>query len=304
MPDSLPHPERESAADETPSSTEAATRRLIDTDRYPIDAPESAAARALVADCRAALADDGCVVLRDFVRPEALARMTAESRARSHRAHFNQTRTNPYSSDDDPSLPADHPTRTFMTRTNGFVAGDLLEDGTEIRRLYHDDALRRFIAACMGVDRLYEYADPLAGLVVNVLKPGCQHPWHFDNNDFIVTLLTQKADGGGLFEYCPGLRDADDQNIAGVKRVLHGDRGPVKTLDLRAGDLQIFFGRNALHRVTEIEGARERHTVILGYAEQPGQIAGAARTKRLFGRISDAHRRAEETGRTLEATRA
>jgi hypothetical protein len=83
--------------------------------------------------------------------------------------------------------------------------------------------------------------------------------------------------------------------------VLGGTRAPVKRLDLQAGDLQIFYGRNSLHRVTRIEGARERHTVILGYAEEPGQIAGAARTKRLFGRVSDAHLEADARGRTRDA---
>lgn len=279
------------------------TEELIDTDQYPIHDPDSEAGRALLARCQAALEDVGCVVLRDFIRPEALAKMAQEGRDRSHRAHFNQTRTNPYSSDDDPALPADHPVRTFIERTNGFVAGDCLEPETNIRRLYHDPALRNFIARCMGVDKLYEYGDPLAGLVINVLKPGCQHPWHFDNNDFIVTLLSQKPESGGLFEYSPNLRSQADQNFEGVKKVLAGDTESVTSLELRPGDLQIFYGRNSLHRVSRVEGTRQRHTIILGYAEQPGQIAGAARTKRLFGRVSEAHLAAEESGETLDSVK-
>ena len=123
------------------------------------------------------------------------------------------------------------------------------------------------LAAVVGAEQLYEYADPLAGLVINVLQPGCAHPWHFDNNDFIVTLMTQQPEAGGAFEYCPQLRSAEDQNYPGVEAVLDGERGPVETLDLRPGDLQIFFGRNSLHRVAEVEGGRERHTLILAYAE-------------------------------------
>lgn len=283
---------------------EAATRQtqeLVDTDHYPIHDLDSEAGQALIARCRTALETDGCVVLRDFIRPEALAQMAQEGRDRSEKAHFNQTRTNPYSSDDDPSLPEDHPVRTFMERTNGFVAGDFLEPDTKIRALYHDGALRDFIARCMGIETLYEYEDPFAGLVINVLKPGCQHPWHFDNNDFIVSLLTQKAEGGGLFEYSPNLRSQDDQNIDGVRKVLSGDMETVTSLELRPGDLQIFYGRNSLHRVSRVEGSRQRHTVILGYTEQPGQIAGAARTKRLFGRVSEAHLAAEERGRVLDS---
>ncbi|MEQ8604439.1 MAG: hypothetical protein RIB45_14075 [Marivibrio sp.] len=280
------------------------TAALIDVARYPIHDLDGPGGRALLARCRTALEREGCVVLRDFVRPDALARMTEEGRARVDKAHFNRTRTNPYSSEADPSLPSGHPVNRFLERTNGFVAGDLLEPETAMRRLYHDESLRGFIARCMGVERLYEYADPLAGLVVNVLRPGCQHPWHFDNNDFIVSLLTQAPESGGLFEYCPGLRSADDQNIAGVKGVLQGDREPVTSLQLRPGDLQVFYGRNSLHRVTKVEGPRERHTLILGYTDAPGQIADAARTKRLFGRIHDAHREAEAAGRTRDSVDA
>lgn len=272
---------------------------MIDIDRYPI-AADGPARDELVTACRSSLADDGCVVLDGFVPPDVLATMAEECRAVSHRAHFNRIVTNCYSGDDDPDLPPDHPQRVFMERTNGFVAADLLDaPDLAVRRLYHDDALRRFVADCTGVDTLHEYGDPLAHLVVNVLRPGRQHPWHFDNNDFIVTLLTQPAEEGGTFEYCPGIRSADDENVAAVGSVLAGDREPVRTLDLRPGSLQIFFGRNSLHRVTRVAGEQERHVLILGYAAEPGQIADVDRTRRLFGRVTDAHLAAAEAGSSL-----
>lgn len=288
---------------DTASHADPRTRTAspIDHDLYPVHERENGAYAALVRDVRAALDDDGCAVLRGFVRPDALEKMTAEAAARSHHAHFDRRYTNPYSGDDDPSLPESHPQRVFQERTNGFVAGDCLEPETTLRALYHDDGLRNMVADCMGVDELHEYEDPLAGLVVNVLRPGCQHPWHFDNNDFIVSMLTQPAESGGTFEYCPNIRSARDENFAGVQRVLEGDRGPVKELDLRPGDLQIFYGRNSLHRVTRVEGERERHTLILAYAEQPGLIAGIERTKRLFGRVHEAHRIAAAGGNARDA---
>ena len=57
------------------------------------------------------------------------------------------------------------------------------------------------------------------------------------------------------------------------------------------GDLQIFFGRYSLHRVTRPRGNAERHTLILGYAKEPNLIGRAERTKKLFGRLADVHRR-------------
>jgi hypothetical protein len=274
----------------------------IDFGRYPIDDLDSPAGRRLIAQARTTLADSGCLVLRDFVTTEGLAGLRAQGRALSHTAHVDKRYTNPYSSDDDPSLPEDDPRRRFMERTNGFVGGDLIEPGSAARALYHHKGFQRFVAAAVGKPALYEYADPLADLVFNVLRPGCTHPWHFDNNDFIVSMLTQAPEGGGAFEYCPGLRAAADENYDGVRGVLDGDRGPVRTLNLRPGDLQIFFGRNALHRVTQVEGERERHTLIFAYTEQPGVIAGKARTKLLFGRTHPAHDAAEAAGRTTPAS--
>ena len=38
-------------------------------------------------------------------------------------------------------------------------------------------------------------------------------------------------------------------------------------------------------------GNAERHTLILGYAKEPNLIGRAERTKKLFGRLADVHRR-------------
>lgn len=262
---------------------------LIDLDRYPLDRLDEPEGAALLARCRAALAGDGCAVLPRFIRTEALAEMARESLRLAPRAHINDTRTNPYSGDGDPTLPEDHPRNVFMDRSNGFVGGDLIEPETAIRRLYHHPAFQNFVRRALGVEVLHEYADPLGGLVINVLKPGCQHPWHYDTNEFVVSMMTRAPESGGLFQYCPGIRSTEDENYEAVGRVLQGDSAPVKTLRLKPGDLQLFFGRYSLHRVSRVAGERERHTVIFGFAREPGMIARAARTKRIFGRLAPVH---------------
>jgi hypothetical protein len=267
---------------------------IIDTDTYPLHAPDSAGYRALVRRCREQAEGEGCVVIEDFVRPEALKRMEAESEALAPTAHYNDTYTNPYNSADDPSLPDDHPKRIFADRTNAFVAGDRIAEDTWIRRLYHDPGVQQLVADCLGVAQVYEYADPLAGLVVNVLQPNCQHPWHFDTNEFIVTMMTKQPEAGGSFDYCPGIRSPKDENFQAVSEVVQGDHARVKSLDVKAGDLQIFFGRYSLHRVSRVQGQRERHTLILGYAKEPGVIGKAERTRKLFGRVAPVHEREAE----------
>lgn len=269
---------------------------IVDLQRYPLDDLAAAPGAALIERCRDQLQNDGCVVLDGFIRPDALTRLENETAHLGPNAHYNSTVTNIYNSDADPSLPESHPVNIFNERTNGFVAGDMIPDGTLIRSLYAQPVFQSFIAATMNEPELYEYADPLAGLVVNCLKPGCQHPWHYDSNDFIVTLMTKAPEAGGTFEYAPRIRDSGDENVDAVAAVLNGDVSNVRSLDLTPGDLQIFYGRLSLHRVTKIEGSSDRHTVIFGYAREPGFIGRAARTKKLFGRIAPIHEREEAEG--------
>ena len=80
-------------------------------------------------------------------------------------------------------------------------------------------------------------------------------PWHFDTNNFTITLAIQSADEGGLFEYAPNMR-AESENFAAVRVVLDGDSDLVRSLALEPGDLQIFKGRHSLHRVTPLWGQR------------------------------------------------
>lgn len=271
---------------------------IVDLENYPIHRHGESARERVVARAREQLETDGCALLKGFVTAQALRAMTEETVRLAPEAHYNHTHTNPYNSDGDPALPAGHPKNTFGDRSNGFVAGDRIGNDTLIRRLYHHPDFQRFVAAAMNEPELHEYADPLGGLVVNVLRDGCQHPWHYDTNEFIVTLMTRQPEAGGEFEYCPRIRNPRAENFDAVQRVLEGDRDPVRTLALQPGDLQIFYGRYALHRVAQVRGARERHTVIFSYAREAGFVGRAERARRIFGRTAPIHDRQSEEGPT------
>ncbi|MFC3282486.1 HalD/BesD family halogenase [Litchfieldella rifensis] len=268
---------------------DASLQGLIDLERYPLHDLEGTAGQRLIDECRRQLAEDGCVVLKRFVPEHAVARLERETERLSPEAHYNQTETNPYNSDGDPSLPASHPRNRFADRTNGFVAGDRIDGDTIIRQVYENPQFQRFIASVVDMEEVHEYADPLAGLVINVLREGCQHPWHYDTNEFIVTMMTRQSHGGGRFEYAPGIRSLEGENFDEVEKVIDGDRTRVKSLELQPGDLQIFFGRYSLHRVTPVEGDKERHTVIFAYAKEPGFIGRPERAQRIFGRMAPIH---------------
>ncbi|MFG6179232.1 hypothetical protein ACGTN6_18495 [Halomonas sp. THAF12] len=278
---------------DTPAS---ALDGLIDLQRYPLNDLDGDTGRTLIEQCRRQLAVDGCVVLKKFVPAEALERLERETERLSPDAHYNQTETNPYNCDADPSKPVSHPLNRFDDRTNGFVAGDRIGEDTIIRQVYQNPDFQRFIATVVGMEEIHQYADPLADLVVNMLREGCQHPWHYDTNEFIVTMMTRQSHGGGRFEYAPGIRNPEGENFEDVEKVLDGDRSRLKSLDLAPGDLQIFFGRYSLHRVTPVEGDRERHTVIFAYAMEPGFIGRPERAQRIFGRMAPVHEKLLKQG--------
>ncbi|MEU8798668.1 arpA protein [Spirillospora sp. NPDC048819] len=276
--------------------------RVIDTRRYPLTEPDGAGWDSVVSRTRAALAESGCCVLPDFIRPSLQDELSAECATIAPRAHFDVETVNAYNIDVGTPLPEDHPGRITIERGNAFVARDHIPAGFIIHRLYSSGLFQRFVAACFGLPRVHELADPLSGLCLNVVNPGMEHPWHFDTNEFTVSLLTREAEDGGAFEYCPNIRSAEAENFDDVRRVLTGHGGDlVRRLTLRPGDLQLFKGRYSLHRVGAVGGDTARHTAIFAYSERPGVVGSVARTKQLFGRVLPEHLAAE--GRAVRVDR-
>jgi hypothetical protein len=215
--------------------------------------------------------------------------------ARKSTTHFSTSSMNPYfHSTHNPDYPDHHPVNTFIERSSGFIPGDSWDSSLAIDVLFRSEALTQFIRDALETKAVFCYADPLAGLTANILDPGQQFAWHFDTNDFAVTAMIDEADDGGLFEYVPMTRTPDDESFEKIQQVLDGDRTMVKTLDLRAGDLQIFRGRHSLHRVTRVPtSSKPRHAAIFAYTAEPGVIGRVERTRQLFGRVLAAHEEAE-----------
>jgi hypothetical protein len=260
----------------------------IDVERYPID--QSGTARdALIVELRDALERDGCAVLHGFVRPERLADLVAECDRVSPFGHRNFTRTNPYFTADRPDLAETHPQRRFYDRSNAFVPADNFGPDSILRAIYEWPAFAPFIQDALGETEFHRYADPLADVIVNLAEAGGGFPWHFDTNNYTVTLAIQNADDGGDFEYSPHLRNPTDENYAGVEAVLDGDSSLIHTLRLQPGDLQIFKGRYSLHRVTPLAGATPRYVAIFSYVEVPGMVGSPDRTLQLYGRVLPVH---------------
>ena len=268
-----------------------ACKDLVDCDRYPVYEPDDPRRAAVVAEARAALAADGCAVIRGFLSDFGLDALRAEATQRKDKAHYSDNKyCNVYLGERNPDRPEDHPQNIFMPRSNGFVPADNFSADTVARQLYDWPPLKDFIADCLNKNELYVYEDPISNMIVNVNRPGEEFNWHFDTNEFTITMLLQPAESGGYFEYVPNLRSPDDERYADVKRVLDGDYGRVKRLQLNAGDLQLFLGRFSLHRVTANTGGADRLLLIMSFAEQPGMVGNRYRVQDLYGRTADVHK--------------
>ena len=262
--------------------------QVIDLDRYPIHL-SGEARRQLVADVQKDVRSVGCAVIKQFVKPSAIPALVAEGDSVAHLGHRNFNRTNPYFTQLPPDLPDTHPLRRFYDRSNAFVPADNFGDDSIIRAMYEWPSFAPFIQEVLEEPSFYRYADPLADVIINLAEEGNGFPWHFDTNNYTVTLAIQNADDGGEFEYSPNLRTPTDENYDGVGRVLDGDQTLIHSLHLEPGDLQIFKGRYSLHRVTPLSGPTMRYVAIFSFTEMEGIVGSPERTKQLYGRVLPIH---------------
>jgi hypothetical protein len=257
---------------------------ILDLDRYPLGRLDSPEGRALVARCRADLAALGMFNLDRLLRPGAIARAVAEVKPVLERDSFTHRRShNIYFRNDLPGLAPEHPALRLCETVNHTICADQIP-GTVLMRLYQWPPFAAFLAAVMAKPELYTMADPLARVNVMAYRDGEALNWHFDRSEFTTTLLLQAPESGGGFEYRTGLRGADDPNYDGVARLLEGRDPAVETLHLAPGALNVFRGKNTAHRVTPVEGPRDRIIAVFSFYERPGVLFSEEERVGFYGR--------------------
>ena len=272
---------------------------FIDLDAYPVDGRNPEQLAKVLAEARGQLAEDGCCILRDFIRPEMIPALAAEGDSVAAFAHRSFNRTNAYFSEDDSSLPTHDPRRRFYDRSNAFVPADHFGPDSGLRAIYEFGPFQSFIRDALEAENFFSYADPLADVIINLVEEGDGFPWHFDTNNFTVTLAIQNGEQGGVFEYSPNLRTPENECYEDVRKVLEGRSDTVRSLPLTPGDLQIFKGRYSLHRVTPVIGKTPRYVGIFSFVETEGMVGSVERTRQLYGRVLPIHY--ENAGRRDDA---
>ncbi len=236
---------------------------IINTDIY--DMRDAATRAHHIEAARLQLEGTGSAVIPNFVNAAALTSMVEEAKAGFEHAHRREMELGFNPKDElllgDPVL---------LGRRSPFrmssLGSDLLAEGKPLKRLYRSKDLIEFIREIVGEESLHCTTDPLINATVTYMGDGDQQGWHFDDNDFVVSLLLQGPESGGNFEYVP---NATTLPLSEIDKILDGESTLTQRLVPQPGTLLLFRGRKALHRVAPVSGSRLRIIVLLSYDRSP-----------------------------------
>jgi hypothetical protein len=268
-----------------------AAARFVDLERYPVHDLDDPNTRALVARCQAELASQAFTVLEDFLTPQAVRRFWDESMSLHHLVNRREAVRSAYLETpdrEDTSWPEGHPRRRFFRTWWGVVADDLVPDDHGLRQLYSWPGLTAFFAEALQVRPLYRHADRFQALNINVLNPGDEQAWHFDDMDFVVLLYLTTPEAGGVLECASLVRSDDDPRYELVAQAFDGTYAGLHRRSAVAGTLTIMRGHHSVHRVTAVEGDVPRLTAVLAYDRVPDKRESDELNIAMFGeRVRD-----------------
>lgn len=235
--------------------------------------------------CKETLEKNGAIVIDNFITAEALEQIRLEGTAKKNLAFFTNQQHNIYISDADPSYPDDHIRNKRVVSSKGCITDDQISKESVLRTLYDSEVFRSFLKVVLNEQALYSYDDECSSINLHYASEGQELGWHFDNSSFATTLMIQKPEAGGEFQYVRDVRDADkgEMNFSDAQKVLAGDIQP-NMLAIEPGALVLFRGRNAIHRVTPTIGDTTRMMVVLAYNNKPGVALSASARKTFYGK--------------------
>lgn len=261
-------------------------RTIINLDRYPLDREGSRDWNRLVETSIAALNSGGMFNLEDFLMPGIVEKAVSEIQPiMDSRSHTHKRLHNIYFRSEIADLAPDHPALRKVETISHTVCADQIPAST-ILSIYEYEPLRRFLAATTGKPVLHVMEDPLARVNVMSYRNGEALNWHFDRAEFTTTLLLQAPEAGGKFEYRTNLRSEENPNYDGVARLLEGRDPALQVLTLKPGTLNVFRGKNTAHRVTPVQGQRERMVAVFSYYERAGVVFSDDERIGFYGRAA------------------
>jgi hypothetical protein len=240
---------------------------FVDLERYPLS--DDGAFAPIAGLARSQLRESSFACLPGFLKPGIAQAMTAEVLDAIPRAYRREQSFSAYDESTSSQYAADHVRRRRHVSRQFIVATDVLHKFGLLRTLYGNETLTRRIAQMLNEPALFQLADPVMACTSTVMYDGDNHGWHFDLNDFVVSILLQAPEAGGTFDFAPNIRDDGDENYPGVAAVLDGRSSAVRSISVEAGTLLLFCGRRALHCVPPVAGSVPRVIALFSYDRIP-----------------------------------
>ena len=236
---------------------------LVDLDRYPIDRLDSPGGQAFVRDCQRDLAERALCALPDFIRPQWLPCMRDEAAVLIPFGHYRQEEYGPYYDGCDDDFPPDHPRYTRVVNSYRVVLTDRIPEDSHLSRLYRWQPLTEFVRQVYSVPTMYRSSCPALSLVYKIAAEGDTDGWHYDDSDGVISLLLQKPDEGGLFEYAPYIRSEEEENYDAVARLFADPETYGVRQTIEPGTFVLFNGKLSMHRVTPVSKTRRPRIIAL-----------------------------------------
>ena len=270
-----------------------AIEKLIDLERYPIHRP-SAQYDDLIEFCQTQLKKVGSVDLPGFIRPSVIEKMSAEVDNLPSYNRLNVVSAYGAALDDEPeemnrTMPdwngQAHPAKRKFAQDVFAVAGDQIPDGALIRNIYESEIFTHFLARASGKEKMYQMDDEFQNINIMYMYDGCSRAWHYDGTDTVITILLQKPEVGGEYEFAPFIRGKarGEENFEDVARLFDGSYPNNIVKNAEAGTLNLFNGVRSLHRVRTVYGPKKRIISILSYHTQPDLRGSISKNVKLYG---------------------
>ena len=171
---------------------------------------------------------------------------------------------------DEGDWPQGHPHGQVHACAYNQVLNYQIANDSPLREIYYWQPLVEFLRQLCGYETFYRAECPYLALTSKIAREGDTDGWHYDTNDVVFSLLLQAPEAGGQFEYAPNIRGENDENYAAVAELFAEPERHALRPTMNEGDFNVFQGDLSMHRVTPVEGRRNRIVALFCYDRNPG----------------------------------
>ena len=254
---------------------------IVNIEKHPINNED------YIRICNKKIKKNSILIMNNFLNNNCLNELIDEALTLEDRAFYCTQNHTILLNKPNKSLNPNDPTNIEVVSDKGCVPHDLLDKNSKLNLLYNSSLFKNFLKGVLNLNNIYPYQDTLSSINYNYYQKSQQLGWHFDNASFAITLMIQSSEDGGDFEYVSKGRNYSKNFIDKkfIKKILEKKILPEK-IDVDAGTLVLFYGRNYLHRVTPVQSKKSRILVTLNYNEEEGTKLSENARLTFFGRIN------------------